>query len=309
MDYQAEFENYLTYERHYATNTVIAYRFDITEFQHWFTRQGLAKDFPDVNRVKIGEFYFGYLRKQRGRETENLLNKTIARKLASLRSFYQFLMHRQYVAVNIFAQLPSPKIPYHLPSTLVEAEVEQLFDAIDQDKPLGIRNYLILELLFSLGLRASELCQLRLSDFHFSRQEVKITGKGKKDRYLPLHENLQEQLRYYLTYTRLILVSKSRNEEPQDPYVLLNKNGDPLTVRGLRVILNKLVTDAGETYRLHPHLLRHTFATVLLNNGADLRSVQELLGHASLSTTQNYTAVSTEVLKEKYRTTMERIRK
>src|SRR5690554_1389088 len=172
-----------------------------------------------------------------------------------------------------------------------------MFKSINTNKLLGKRNYLILEMLFSLGLRASELTGIEIKDLDLSRKQLLVHGKGSKDRYLPLHDNLVNELKNYLQVTRIKLLTKA--SEPNN-YLLLNYRGEPLQVRGLQKILNKILSDTGETYKITPHMLRHSFATTLLNNGADLRVVQELLGHEHLKSTQIYTEVSNKVLQEKF---------
>ena len=173
-----------------------------------------------------------------------------------------------------------------------------LFNICDQTKPLGVRNYCILELLYGCGLRVSELCNLEIKDIDFDDLTILIHGKGSKDRVVIMYEEMANNLRKYISNSRLDLLYKSENHENR--HVFLNKNGTTLTPRGVRVILNKLISDCGETFHLSPHMLRHSFATALLNNGADMRSVQELLGHESLSTTQVYTHVSYETIKTSY---------
>jgi integrase/recombinase XerC len=172
---------------------------------------------------------------------------------------------------------------------------------------LGLRNYIILDLLFSCGLRASELIDIKISDIHLERKEVLIHGKGQVDRYAFLHDTLVDNLRRYIMYSRPILLAKGKDLNSNQ--LLINYKGGNLTVRGLRVILNKIIDDSGETFKIHPHMLRHAFATTLLNHGADLRTVQELLGHKHLKTTQIYTQVSAEKLRENYDMTNPRMKK
>ncbi|MDY0115016.1 MAG: tyrosine-type recombinase/integrase, partial [Acholeplasmatales bacterium] len=159
------------------------------------------------------------------------------------------------------------------------------------------RNYLIFDLLYSLGLRASELCDLKITNIDLARRQIIILGKGSKERIAILHDKLIAEISYYLTFTRPYLLTKS---DLKTDLLIINYKGTPLTTRGLRVILNKLIKEAGEYIHLSPHMLRHSFATALLNNGADLRVVQELLGHSHLKTTQIYTHLTTEKLRQEY---------
>jgi integrase/recombinase XerC len=207
-------------------------------------------------------------------------------------------MLKGYIDINIFDKIETPKVSRRLPKILEDDEIMMLFKSINRNTPLGFRNYIILDLLFSSGLRASELCQMEVKDLKLNQRQILIHGKGSKDRYVPIHLELEKDLRQYLTYTRPILLAKG--PITNNDYVFINYRGTQLTERGLRVILKKIISDSGETYKIHPHMLRHAFATTLLNHGADLRVVQELLGHEHLKSTQVYTHVSTEVLKEKF---------
>jgi integrase/recombinase XerC len=157
----------------------------------------------------------------------------------------------------------------------------------------------MLDLLFSAGLRASELVDMTIKDINLSQEQILIHGKGSKDRYVPLHQHLVEDMRQYLTYIRPVLLAKGQDSHIL--YVFINYKGGHLTVRGLQLILKQIIKKSGETFKIHPHMLRHAFATTLLNHGADLRVVQELLGHEHLKSTQIYTHVSSETIKEKYK--------
>ena len=174
---------------------------------------------------------------------------------------------------------------------------ESLFKSIDTSKPLGKRNLLIMEFLYGTGVRVSELCGIELGDIDYSQGLVLIHGKGSKDRYVPLHDNLVDLLREYIIMTREEFYRRS---DKKTNHLFLNFKGTPLTPRGVRMVVNKVIDDSKESIKISPHTLRHTFATHLLNNGADLRSVQELLGHSHLSSTQIYTQVTKEKLKENY---------
>lgn len=299
MSYLEDFSNYLQVEKNYADHTVTSYLKDIHDFQSFIKKEELAADLLDVTRERLGRHFLSYL------DEHGMSKKTIARKISSLRTFYDYLIENKQIDVNIFTNLETPKIPKKLPQIIDDAEIDMLFKSIDRFKPLGFRNYLILDMLFSCGLRASELTEMSIKDIQLDREQILIHGKGSKDRYVPVHEKLKEDLKQYLTYTRPILLSKGSSSF--DQHVFINYKGTPLTVRGLQVILKKIIKDSGETFKMHPHMLRHAFATTLLNHGADLRVVQELLGHEHLKSTQIYTHVSSEVLKEKYKTTHPRM--
>lgn len=301
MDYLQAFKDYLSIERNYAENTVINYLRDVKDFSDYIIREELAEDLLGVRRERLARHYLSYL------ETKAYARKSIARKISSLRMFYEFLINEKLIDINVFQTLETPKIPKKLPQIIQDDEIDFLMKSIDQTNPRGYRNYLILDLLFSCGLRASELIEMTIRDIQLDREQILIHGKGSKDRYVPLHQNLIEHLRYYLTYTRPILLSKGH--ESQNPYVFINYKGTPLSVRGLQLIIKNIIAKSGETYKLHPHMLRHAFATTLLNHGADLRVVQELLGHEHLKSTQIYTHVSKEAIKQVYNQTHPRMKK
>ncbi|MCR1808867.1 site-specific tyrosine recombinase/integron integrase [Haploplasma modicum] len=291
MNYFEIFENYLKNEKNYSDNTVISYMKDLKDFDNFIIREELASDALGATRPRLARHYLSYL------EDEAFSKKSIARKISSLRTFYKIMIMNNLIDVNIFENIETPKIPKRLPKVISENEISYLFECIDKESLLGYRNYLILELLFSCGLRSSELTNLEIGDIRLTRNEILIHGKGSKDRYVPIHDNLNEQIKNYLTNYRPKLISKSDLETKK---LLLNYRGEELTQRGLQKIMKKLISDANETYQISPHMIRHSFATTLLNHGADLRVVQELLGHEHLKTTQIYTEVTNKTLKEKF---------
>ena len=293
MDIIEAFKNYLSVERNYAHLTIENYLRDVKDFEAFIIREELSDSLLEVKRDRLARHYLSYL------DSKAYARKSIARKISSLRGFYAFLVREKKIDVNVFEALELPKIPKRLPHIIHDEDIEHLFKSIDRLKPLGFRNYVLLDMLFSCGLRASELIEMTIKDIHIDRGQILIHGKGSKDRYLPLHNHLIQDLKHYLTYTRPILLSKGHNASI--PYVFINYKGTPLTVRGLQLIIKQIIKLSGETYQLHPHMLRHAFATTLLNHGADLRVVQELLGHSHLKSTQIYTHVSTEIIKEKYK--------
>jgi len=299
LDILESFTNYLLIEKNYSEHTVSNYIRDIKHFESFIMREELAGSLLDVRRERLARHYLSYLDEQK------YARKTIVRHISSLRTFYDFLMKQKDIEVNIFKNLETPKVPKKLPKLIQDDEIAYLFKSIDRFKPLGFRNHLILDLLFSCGLRASELIEMTIKDIQLEREQILIHGKGHKDRYVPLHQKLIDDMKHYLTFIRPLLLAKG-----QDSFidrVFINYKGSPLTVRGLQIILKKIIIDSGETYKIHPHMLRHAFATTLLNHGADLRVVQELLGHSHLKSTQIYTHVSSEILKEKYQTTHPRM--
>jgi len=295
------FVSFLSVEKNYAINTLKGYQKDIEEFEAFLLNEELAQSLLDATRERLARHYLSHL------DHRGLSKKTIARKISALRTFYHFLMQNKQIDKNIFEALEIPKIPKKLPKVIHDNEIDFIFKAIDRRSSLGFRNYLIFDLLFSCGLRASELCQLSIRDIQLERRQILIHGKGAKDRYVPIHDALYDDLRHYMTYIRPVLISKGNDS--QNEVLLINYKGGSLTVRGLQKILKSVIESSGETFKIHPHMLRHAFATTLLNHGADLRIVQELLGHAHLKSTQIYTHVSTESLKDKYIKTHPRMNK
>jgi integrase/recombinase XerC len=199
---------------------------------------------------------------------------------------------------NPFGEVSAPKLDKTLPKFLYSEEMEILFESINTQTLLGIRDNALLEFMYGTGVRVSELCSIKEKDIDYINKQVIVLGKGKKERYLPLHDLVIESLQEYVSFARNELQLKNKKEVSD--ILFLNNHGGPLTPRGVRDILNRLVTKASETYKISPHMIRHTFPTHLLNNGADLITVQELLGHANLSTTQIYTHISKEQLKREY---------
>ncbi|HHT55342.1 MAG TPA: tyrosine recombinase [Acholeplasma sp.] len=291
MNYFEMFEHYLSTIKNYSKNTTTSYLKDLEDFNNFILSEGLAENLESAVRPRLARHYLAHL------EENNYSKKTVARKISSLRTFYNYLISENIVDTNIFETIETPKIPKRLPKVLSDNEINYLFKAINQNTILGARNYLILELLFSCGLRASELTNIEIKDLQISRKQILIHGKGSKDRFVPIHDNLVELLQDYLTNIRPKLIAKSDSNNEK---LLLNYRGENLTVRGVQKILQKILNDANETYHISPHMLRHSFATTLLNHGADLRVVQELLGHEHLKSTQIYTEVSNKTLKEKY---------
>lgn len=301
MDLIGSFKNHLLIEKNYSEYTVKSYVRDILDFENFLKQEGLADGLLDATRDRLGRHYLSHL------DAKDYSKTSIARKISSLRTFYRYLIDRKQISENIFERLETPRLPKKLPRILEDDEIMMLFKSIDRSKPLGFRNHVLLDLLFSCGLRVSEAVLMSIRDIQLEREQILIHGKGSKDRYVPLHDKLIDDMRHYLTYIRPILLSKGSSV--YDEHVFINYKGSVLTERGLQVILKDIIKKAGETYKIHPHMLRHAFATTLLNHGADLRVVQELLGHAHLKSTQIYTHVSSETLKDKYKLTHPRMAK
>lgn len=285
-----QFIAYLRYERNYSSYTILNYENDINEFINYLKLNKFAS-YLEI-KGNIIRYYLSYM------NDLGYKPRTIARKMSSLRSFYRFLMSEGKVKSNIFSDISSPKLDKPLPKFLYFEELDSIFESINTNTTLGKRNMAILELLYGTGIRVSELCNLTLSDFDFFNNNIIVLGKGRKERYLPIYENIKNALEDYFSSSRLELLAK--NQDPTSLYAFLNYRGGQLSPRGVRKILDQITNNAALNIKMSPHMLRHSFATHLIDNGADLRSVQELLGHENLSTTQIYTHVSKETLKEAY---------
>ncbi|WMT27813.1 tyrosine recombinase XerC [Bacillus aerius] len=284
------FIEYLQIEKNYSALTISGYTEAIEEFVRFMNIQGID-GFEEVSyqdtRIYLTEAY-----------EKGLTRRTISKKVSALRSFYKFLLREQLVKENPFLLVSLPKQDKRIPSFLYEEELKELFTVSDVNTPLGQRNQAILELLYATGMRVSELCSLKESDLDLSMDTVLVHGKGSKQRYVPFGSYAHEALSAYLEDGRQKL--KVKGKDRADSHVFLNQRGASLTDRGVRFILTELMKKASGTLHIHPHMLRHTFATHLLNEGADLRSVQELLGHSNLSSTQVYTHVSKDSLRKTY---------
>lgn len=299
-DYISDFKEYLLVEKGYSRNTIIAYLKDILEFKDFIYREKLARDLRSIRNKRICDNYKAYLKNDK--------EVTVNRKISSLRLFYEYLYKEKLVNKNYFEEVEYNKVPKRLPKMIKNDEIMDMIKSIDKNTPLGFRNYIIIQMLYGCGLRVSEICFLMIKDIDFSSNIIRInSGKGNKDREVLMFDELSNDIRHYINNERITLLQRGSDSSIRN--LLLNKNGTPLTPRGIRVILNSIIEHMGETYKVSPHMLRHSFATEMLNNGADLRSVQELLGHENLSTTQIYTHVSEAKLKEVYKNAFPREKK
>ena len=295
-----EFLNYLASVKNYSDNTIEAYKFDINEFKDFIHNERMAADLLKIRNKTIYNNYISYLSNVEYDKINHLKYSTtsIKRKISSLSSFYSYLEKEDLVDKNLFSDVVTPKKPKRLPKMIKNSEIEAMLEACDLENKLGYRNYCILLVLFTSGLRVSELCNLEIKDIDFNERTIKVRGKGSKDRIVILNEEVAPHLKEYISNFRNDILYNSKDLENR--HVFLNKNGTTLTRVGVRKILDKIVADSGDTFHISPHMLRHSFATTLLNNGMDLRSVQELLGHENLSTTQIYTHVSYEEMQKVY---------
>ncbi|KML43773.1 tyrosine recombinase XerC [Cytobacillus firmus] len=282
------FIEYLQIEKNYSQYTIEHYQHDISDFFMFMSEQAIS----DLTKVEYQDVRI-YLTNLFERK---MSRKSVARKISSLRSFFKFLLREEIVAENPFALVSIPKAQKKLPEFFYEEEMKQLFDACESSTPLGQRNKALLELLYATGIRVSECSQIRLKDLDMHLSTVLVRGKGSKERYVPFGSFAQDAIDTYINHGRKELLANGNMQEN----LFLNARGGPLTARGIRTILDRIIEKSSLTGKIHPHMLRHTFATHLMANGADMRTVQELLGHAFLSSTQVYTHVTNEYLKKTY---------
>ncbi|WEV55095.1 tyrosine recombinase XerC [Leuconostocaceae bacterium ESL0723] len=285
------YRDYLQSQRQYSPQTTKAYLTDITAFRTYLADNGGFERYDKVENLDV-RVYLGQLYERQ------LARTTIARKVSSLRMFYQFLINQGLAQDNPFDGVALRKHQEHLPEFFYENELDQLFEVAYQkeDHPNWQRDAALLEFLYATGARVTEVTQLHLDQLDFQQRLVLIHGKGNKDRYVPFGHFAQQSLQTYIADRRPQLLAG----KPDSQIVFLNQRGEGLTSAGIRYILDQLMAKTALTGKIHPHMLRHSFATQLLDRGADLRTVQELLGHVNLSTTQIYTHVSKEALQKNY---------
>jgi integrase/recombinase XerC len=287
-----QFSDYLTFTRKFSRLTVKAYQQDLEIYFKFLFEQNLQFDKIQVQEARA------FLAQQ---VQQGLKPLTLKRRVASLKHFYQFYVDEKIVMLNPFNLVRTPKVSKALPKTVDEHEIQGILNQpFDTASYLMMRDLAMVELLYGSGLRASEVVNLTTQDMNLNQRMLRVLGKGNKQRMVPLTKVCQQSIQLYLKDVRPLLMQKVETSKLTNQ-VFLNHHGQPLTVRGLEYILHKLSRLAGLEGRLHPHQLRHTFATQLLDNGADLRTIQELLGHATINTTQIYTHVSKEALQKEYR--------
>ena len=285
--YLKSFVVYLEVEKNFSKHTVTAYSSDILSFLVWLN----DKNIIEVTYSTIRE-YLLYI------QQFNYSKTTTARKIASLRTFYRFLYREKIIETNPAIGIHSPKKGKSLPEFLTEIEIDQILNKINMDSPAGYRNRTILELLYATGMRISELSNLNFENLNLDENEITVFGKGAKERIVLVSERAKRFLETYMKTVRY-LIFKTENIKQTDP-VFINKTGYRLQPQSVRSAIREAVEKIELPKHVTPHVFRHSFATKLLENGADLRVVQELLGHSSISNTQIYTHVSTERLKQSY---------
>lgn len=281
---QEIFLNMLKVERNFSAHTLKSYHDDLIQFNHFLDQELLnLKTFEYIDARNYLSFLY----------SQNLKRTTVSRKISTLRTFYEFWMTQDESVVNPFVQLVHPKKEQYLPQFFYEEEMEELFNTVAKDSKKGLRDRVILELLYATGIRVSELVNIKLSDIDMSLPGVKVLGKGNKERFVPFGEFCRQSIEQYLNEFKPV-------QHARHSFLIVNMKGEAITERGVRHVLNDIVKRTAGVTEIHPHKLRHTFATHLLNQGADLRTVQSLLGHVNLSTTGKYTHVSNQQLRKVY---------
>ncbi|HDV5988603.1 TPA: tyrosine recombinase XerC [Staphylococcus pseudintermedius] len=281
---QEQFLDMLKRERFFSDHTLKAYYDDLVQFNRFLAQEQLsltAFKYIDARNYLQTLYDLG------------LQRTTVSRKISTLRSFYAFWMTQDHEIVNPFVQLVHPKKERYLPTFFYTEEMEALFQTVMQDAHKGLRDRVILELFYATGIRVSELVSLKTEDVDLEMCWIKVLGKGGKERIVPFGEFCRQSIEQYLAEFAPI-------QNVQHPYLITNLKGQPITERGVRYVLNDIVKRTAGVTSIHPHKLRHTFATHLLNEGADLRTVQSLLGHVNLSTTGRYTHVTNQQLRNVY---------
>lgn len=283
-----DFFHFLQIERGLSTNTLDSYRRDLMQYYSYLTEHIKITKWEQITRTEITKFL--YKLREEGKSSA-----TISRMITTIRSFHQFLHQEQITNDDPSFHIETPRRERKLPDILSSKEIETLLN-INEKKPLDIRNKAMLELLYATGLRVTELISLQVSDLHLTMGFIRCLGKGDQERIVPLGDVAIDALEVYLSEGRPALLRR-RN----DPSILfVNQHGRPLTRQGCWKIIKTIAQRANIDKRITPHILRHSFATHLLENGADLRAVQEMLGHADISTTQIYTHVTRSRLKDVY---------
>lgn len=283
------FLQYIYHRHSQSEKTVDAYRRDLFQFRDYLLSQGI-ESFEEVDRLVFMEFLASCRELPNGRVAKNA---TIARKLSTYRSFYHYLNEYIGIQTNPLVSIHSPKNTRKIPEFLFLSEIQYFLETYDTSKPVKCRDQMLFTVLYACGLRVQEIVNLTWEDIHLQERFMRIRGKGDKERLVPFYKDMIEQLRHY----KLFFWEKTAKHTDA---VFVSLRGKPMTTRAVQMLMRQHAEEIGISNNLHPHMFRHSFATHLLDNGADIRIVQELLGHSSLSTTQIYTHVSTKKLQKEY---------
>lgn len=281
-----KYNEYLKYELNYSFYTIKEYVLHVKDFITYCNNNGV--NYLSLNKDDVIN-YLKFL------DDQKLSNKSIGTILSSLRCFYNYLLDNGYINLNIFKLISNPKLEKKLPSFLSYEEIRIVLDSINTDNILSIRNKMIIELLYATGIRVSELRNIKINDIDFNNKSIKVFGKGSKERIVFFGDYAYDAIKLYLD-----------NRELKSEYLILNNKGKQISVRGIELIIKNVIDKACIKTKVSPHTFRHTFATHMLNNGCPLKSVQELLGHASLSSTEIYTHITDDYIKSEYLKNMPR---
>ena len=283
---KGRFIKYLKFEKRLSENTVVSYETDLDQFLSFYKEYTTSQKIEKVDKRTIRSWIVKL-------SLSNLSAKSINRKIASLKSFFKFLVKRDLIKKNPSSHINSLKTDQKIPSFIKERDINFLFKNIDTKEDFtGQRDLLILELLYGTGIRISELINIKISDINFTKKEIKVIGKRNKERIIPLHNNAIYQTKKYLKL--------AEKEGYKNQYLLFTKKGEKIYPMLINRIVKKHLSTLIKSKKYNPHLLRHTFATHILNKGGDLNSIKDLLGHSSLAATQVYTHNSIEKLKETF---------
>ena len=290
MDWQSGltgFKSYLRLERSLSANTVEAYMHDVEKLHQFFINRSEKKELKTITSNDLKDFLVWV-------NELGMLPPTQARVLSGLKAFFKYLVLENLIPIDPSALLESPKTSRKLPDTLNILEINSMIDAIDLSRPEGIRNKAMLEILYGCGLRVSELTGLKISNLYLDIDFIKILGKGNKERLVPIGSDAIKFLRLFMNEIRIHIAMKPGKED----FVFLNKRGNPISRVMVFLIIKDLAATAGIKKNISPHTFRHSFATHLIEGGADLRAVQEMLGHESITTTEIYTHLDRDYLRE-----------
>lgn len=281
-----EYKQYLIVEKALSKNTIYSYLRDLIGFTNYLGEQHKITKIDEIEKEHI-RLYLKELAK-------NNSNNSISRKLVSLRMFYVFLVKEEIVSTNLMSSFTLGKKQKKLPTVLTKQEMLEIIESIEPVDALNSRNLCLIELLYATGMRVSELLNLTLSDLNLNRGFVKVIGKGNKERMIPISDYVAKKVAYYIKEHR------DKFNVKNDKLLFFNQHGNPLSREEFYIILKKIVQNTSVTKKVSPHTIRHTFATHLLENDADLRSIQELLGHSDINTTTIYTHISNQKILKEY---------
>ncbi|MDV3174633.1 MAG: tyrosine-type recombinase/integrase ['Bonamia sp.' little leaf phytoplasma] len=288
-----DFQTFLKIERNYSLSTIVNYTSDLKEFILLCNRNKIDFNINELKNDNLSRLFLIHLTSKKNKNT------TIKRKISALKTFYNFLKDKHNVQTNIFKSLPNIKTNHKIPKIIEPYHIKKLLHSININHSItNYRNYLIIDLLYSCGLRVKELVDLTINNINFLNNQILVNGKGSKDRYIPLHRKLADMLKNYIKHVRPKFINNKKKK--QIFFLITNQHGNKITTRGISFIIQKIYSKNKYKGKISPHMFRHAFATVLLKNGADLRIVQELLGHNHLKTTQIYTYISDNELHKKF---------